>query len=95
MQYLLSADVLSACDGLKLMVYNFLQPNVTEKAKKSFVRSVGTLVNPIKSSVKSVPTASKDIRTDDIPFRIMLLLMDEVFNLRNKDLWFREELWPC
>ncbi|CAL1282040.1 unnamed protein product [Larinioides sclopetarius] len=127
MQFLLAPDILTACDGLKLMVYNFLQPNVTEKAKKSFVRSVSTFVNPIKSSVKSVgnfarmvpdtffelkvgffktffknneidavnevkPMIFKDNRTDDIPFRIMLLLMDEVFNLRNKDLWFRRRI---
>ncbi|XP_055937218.1 sorting nexin-13-like isoform X2 [Argiope bruennichi] len=126
-QFLLAPDILAACNGLKLMVYNFLQPNVTEKAKKSFVRSVSTLVNPIKSSVKSVgqfarmvpdtffelkdgflknffrnheidsvnevkPMIFKDNRTDDIPFRIMLLLMDEVFNLRNKDLWFRRRI---
>lgn len=31
-------------------------------------------------------------QTDDIPFRIILLLMDEVFNLRNKDLWFRRRI---
>ncbi|GFS51622.1 sorting nexin-13 [Nephila pilipes] len=127
MQFLLSSEILAVCDGLKLMVYNFLQPNVTEKAKKSFIRSVGTFVNPIKSSVKTVghfarlvpdtffelkvgffktffknhevdsvneikPVIFKGSRADDIPFRIILLLMDEVFNLRNKDLWFRRRI---
>ncbi|PRD34344.1 UNVERIFIED_CONTAM: Snx13 [Trichonephila clavipes] len=126
-QFILSSEILAVCDGLKIMVYNFLQPNVTEKAKKSFIRSVGTFVNPIKSSVKTVghfarlvpdtffelkvgffktffknhevdsnneikPVIFKENRADDIPFRIMLLLMDEVFNLRNKDLWFRRRI---
>ncbi|XP_042894783.1 sorting nexin-13 isoform X3 [Parasteatoda tepidariorum] len=127
MQFILSNEILAVCDGLKLMVYNFLQPNMPEKGKKSFIRSVGTFVTPIKTSVKSVgqfarlvpdtflelkdgfkkaflknsimdnsseenPTIPKDTRADDIPFRIILLLMDEVFNLRNKDLWFRRRI---
>ncbi|XP_054724255.1 sorting nexin-13-like [Uloborus diversus] len=128
--FLLSHDTLAICEGLLLMVYNFLQPNVSEKGKKSFVRSVGTLVNPIKTSVRTVgnivrlvpdtlfelkggliralsrhnevdnscttsdakPITFKEPKTDDIPFRIILLLMDEVFNLRNKDLWFRRRI---
>ncbi|KAG8189791.1 hypothetical protein JTE90_008104 [Oedothorax gibbosus] len=126
-QFVLSNEILTICEDLKPMVYNFLQPNSIEKGKKSIVRNVGTFVNPIKSSVKTVgqfarmvpdtlfelkdgfkktffknndldgipeekPLTAKDTRADDIPFRIMLLLMDEVFNLRNKDLWFRRRI---
>ncbi|KFM60860.1 Sorting nexin-13, partial [Stegodyphus mimosarum] len=125
-QFLLSPEMLAVCDGLNLLVYNFLQPNVSENKKKSFIRSV---VNPFKTSVKTVSQIVKmvpdtffelkgglvrnffrnseidscdvpdgkflpfkDSRAEDIPFRIILLLMDEVFNLRNKDLWFRRRI---
>lgn len=39
-QFLLAPDILGVCDGLNVMIYNFLQPNVCEKGKKSLVRTV-------------------------------------------------------
>ncbi|CAN8021096.1 unnamed protein product [Ixodes persulcatus] len=127
LQRILHTDVLSANRGLREMMLHFLEPGLYEKEKKQFARTVGSLVNPLKSSVRSMgnmvknasenlfdglwdgiikvlrsrPNASPvdaflegsgkvgagiDIETqDNIPLRIMLLLMDEVFDLKSKN----------
>ncbi|KAK8787153.1 hypothetical protein V5799_023072 [Amblyomma americanum] len=116
------------------MVLHFLEPGTYEKGKKQFARTMGSLVNPLKSSVRSMgtmvknapenlldglrdsivkvlrsrPTASPvdviiqgsgkvgagiDVETqDNIPLRIMLLLMDEVFDLKSKNQWLRRRI---
>ncbi|KAG0438487.1 hypothetical protein HPB47_016994 [Ixodes persulcatus] len=134
LQRILHTDVLSANRGLREMMLHFLEPGLYEKEKKQFARTVGSLVNPLKSSVRSMgnmvknasenlfdglwdgiikvlrsrPNASPvdaflegsgkvgagiDIETqDNIPLRIMLLLMDEVFDLKSKNQWLRRRI---
>ncbi|XP_077554623.1 sorting nexin-13-like [Haemaphysalis longicornis] len=135
LQQILQPEVLAAHTGLRDMALHFLEPGTYEKGKKQFARTVGSLVNPLKSSVRSMgsmvknapenlldglrdsiikvlrsrPTASPvdvmiqggsgkvgasiDIETqDNIPLRIMLLLMDEVFDLKSKNQWLRRRI---
>uniref|UniRef100_A0A224Z721 Sorting nexin 13 n=1 Tax=Rhipicephalus zambeziensis TaxID=60191 RepID=A0A224Z721_9ACAR len=133
LQQILQPDVLTANPGLRDMVLHFLEPGTYEKGKKQFARTMGSLVNPLKSSVRSMgtmvknapenlldglrdsiikvlrsrPTASPveviqgsekvgagiDVETqDNIPLRIMLLLMDEVFDLKSKNQWLRRRI---
>lgn len=134
LQRILHVDVLSVNRGLREMMLHFLEPGLYEKEKKQFARTVGSLVNPLKSSVRSMgnmvknapenlfdglrdgiikvlrsrPNASPvdaflegsgkvgagiDIETqDNIPLRIMLLLMDEVFDLKSKNQWLRRRI---
>ncbi|EEC04650.1 sorting nexin, putative [Ixodes scapularis] len=142
LQRILHVDVLSVNRGLREMMLHFLEPGLYEKEKKQFARTVGSLVNPLKSSVRSMgnmvknapenlfdglrdgiikvlrsrPNASPvdaflegsgkvgagiDIESfhvsalqtqDNIPLRIMLLLMDEVFDLKSKNQWLRRRI---
>ncbi|XP_064455979.1 sorting nexin-13-like isoform X2 [Ornithodoros turicata] len=130
----LDREVISAHPGLCEMALNFLQPGPYERGKKQRARTVGALVNPLKSSVRNMgnmvknapenlfdglrdsiikvmrsrPTATSvevlieenskvgaaiDTETqDNIPLRIMLLLMDEVFDLKSKNQWLRRRI---
>lgn len=130
----LNPEILSAHPGLCEMALNFLQPGPYEKGKKQFARTMGALVNPLRSSVRTMgnmvknapenifdglresivkvmrsrPTATSvevlleenskvgaaiDTETqDNIPLRIMLLLMDEVFDLKSKNQWLRRRI---
>ncbi|RWS29087.1 sorting nexin-like protein, partial [Leptotrombidium deliense] len=143
--------------GLKEHILHFLQPGNYEKEKTSvkISKTMNTIVNPFKTSVKTVgnvikassdnikdgihklsklgsmgstsaPTSASaksktlnstlvssssqpnflpplinnskvgkalDVETEDnIPLRIMLLLMDEVFDLKSKNMWLRRRI---
>ncbi|XP_078321983.1 sorting nexin-13-like isoform X2 [Crassostrea virginica] len=109
--------------GMKELVLKFVAPGLWEKHKSELARKMDTIVNPIRSSVKTVGRAvstdsladglgkvfksdSSDRRSldsgkvadgldgdaDNIPLRVMLLLMDEVFDLREKNTWLRRRI---
>ncbi|KAK6165250.1 hypothetical protein SNE40_022210 [Patella caerulea] len=104
------------------LVTQFLAPGLWEKHKSEIARKMDTFVNPLRSSVKHVGQAVKNVPDgitdgfgkmfkansndisgtriidrgkvgkgldpddeENIPVRIMLLLMDEVFDLRHKN----------
>lgn len=133
LQIICSSDMLNSNQGLFAMLLNFLEPKIYERGRRPLSKTVGTLVNPLKSSVKSMGNMVKtmpdtfidglrdglfrvlgskwnpslnpglvgsgkvaagiDIEGEDnIPLRIMLLLMDEVFDLKCKDQWFRRRI---
>ncbi|RWS17369.1 sorting nexin-like protein [Dinothrombium tinctorium] len=141
--------------GLKQHVLHFLEPGAYEKEKTSvkLQKTVNTLMNPFKTSVKTMGNVIKassdnlkdsfqklsklgnlgagnptpihtplsrtnpsnnshnaqilpplinnhkvgkgldvDSTEDNIPLRIMLLLMDEVFDLKSKNMWLRRRI---
>jgi len=62
----------------------------TETSTSTLTFNVSTIATPIESSKVS---ANLDIESEDnIPLRIMLLLMDEVFDLKSKNLWLRRRI---
>lgn len=137
-QGLLEKERLLHHPGMFSIVCNFLEPGVYNKGRGQLARRVDHLVNPLKSSVKTVAHTVKnapgnlvdgvfmvsdrmtdgisrvlsinkqpvrqlqnigrvssvtDVPDDDnIPLRVMMLLMDEVFDLRLRDQWLRRQL---
>ncbi|XP_076360640.1 sorting nexin-13-like isoform X2 [Tachypleus tridentatus] len=133
LQRLLRQNIFSEYPKLIDMVLCFLEPGLYEKEKRPLSKTVGTLVNPLRSSVKTMgnivktmpdnlidglkdglvkvlggrfspslnpvlPDSGKvaagiDIETqDNIPLRILVLLMDEVFDLKSKNQWLRRRI---
>lgn len=134
LQTLLNRDLWEQYPGLRDYVLKFLAPGMWEKHKSDLARKMDTVVNPLKTSVKTVGHAVKHfpdglrslshegisrLRGDsessqdgtdprlkgtkvgagldleigeNIPLRIMLLLMDEVFDLRHKNQWLRRQI---
>ncbi|XP_058808919.1 sorting nexin-13-like isoform X2 [Phymastichus coffea] len=120
--------------GLQNLLLLFLEQGDYDKGVSGGIsRTIDTLVNPLKTSMKSVTQAVKtmpdnmlntvdgvmdnisklfgnskknsvfyesvkvgaslDTETDDnIPLRIILLLMDEIFDLKNRNQWLRRRI---
>ncbi|XP_011499645.1 PREDICTED: sorting nexin-13-like [Ceratosolen solmsi marchali] len=121
--------------GLQNLLLSFLEQGDYDKGVTGghISRTIDTLVNPLKTSMKSVTQAVKtmpdnmlntvdgvmdniskffgnhkknsvlyesvkvgaslDTETDDnIPLRIILLLMDEIFDLKNRNQWLRRRI---
>ncbi|KAL5007185.1 hypothetical protein ScPMuIL_015991 [Solemya velum] len=130
-QYLLDPEQWETYQGLKYLVMKFLAPGLWEKHKSDLARKMDTIVNPLKSSMRTVGNAVKHVPAglrgsshdglskgltdesdidpqtmdstkvgagldpeseDNIPLRILLLLMDEVFDLKHKNQWLRRRL---
>ncbi|XP_034255128.1 sorting nexin-13 [Thrips palmi] len=136
LQIIVQPGVLSSHIGLVQLLLSFFEPGEYDKGVTGgqISRTFDTLVNPLKSSVRTVgqavrsmpdnllstvdgvmdgltkvfqtkPNVSKvdedsmkvgaslDQETDDnIPLRIMLLLMDEVFDLKSRNQWLRRRI---
>lgn len=136
MQILLQAGVVETHPQLQGMLLTFLEQGDYDKGVTGghISRTFDTLVNPLKTSMKTVGQAVKTmpdnlmntvdgvmdgiskvfqtrsirpsgfyesmkvgaslhIETDDnIPLRIMLLLMDEVFDLKSRNQWLRRRI---
>ncbi|XP_061179851.1 sorting nexin-13-like isoform X2 [Saccostrea echinata] len=114
LQTLMKPEIWAKYPGMKELVLKFVAPGLWEKHKSELARKMDTLVNPIKTSVKSVGRAVSqdslifkgdsmdrrsgkvsdglDVDADNIPLRVMLLLMDEVFDLREKNTWLRRRI---
>ena len=121
--------------GLQNLLLNFLEQGDYDKGVTGgqISRTIDTLINPLKTSMKTVTQAVKtmpdnmlntvdgvmdniskffgnpkkpnafyentkvgaglDVETDDnIPLRIMLLLMDEIFDLKVRNQWLRRRI---
>lgn len=120
---LMKPEIWAKYPGMKELVLKFVAPGLWEKHKSELARKMDTIVNPIRSSVKTVGRAvstdslvdglgkvfksdSNDRRAldsgkvadgldgdaDNIPLRVMLLLMDEVYDLREKNTWLRRRI---
>ncbi|KAK3099553.1 hypothetical protein FSP39_006196, partial [Pinctada imbricata] len=104
LQVLMKPDLWLQYSGMKELVLKFVAPGLWEKHKSELARKMDTVVNPLRSSIKHVGRAvttdslvdgiGKVFRGDseNIPLRIMLLLMDEVFDLREKNAWMRRRI---
>ncbi|XP_067006541.2 sorting nexin-13 [Anabrus simplex] len=136
LQILLQAGVMETHPNLQGMVLAFLEQGDYDRGVTGgqISRTIDTLVNPLKSSMRSVGQAvrtmpdnllstvdgvmdgiskvfqtrtirpsgfyesmkvgaSLHVETDDnIPLRIMLLLMDEVFDLKSRNQWLRRRI---
>ncbi|GIY68370.1 sorting nexin-13 [Caerostris extrusa] len=77
--------------GLRTFLLQFLEPKVYEKGRKPLAKNTSPVNQASPESCKVA--AGLDIEGDDnIPLRILLLLMDEVFDLKSKDQWFRKRI---
>ncbi|OQR76512.1 sorting nexin-13-like [Tropilaelaps mercedesae] len=131
LQSVLQPSVLNNKDNVEMakLVEQFLEPGRYEHTIKKSKRGVGVIVNPLRSSVKSVGSMVKNVpenifdglkdglgrvmrsraaeqfedsskvgagidvdADDNIPFRILLLLMDEVFDLKTRNTWLRRRI---
>lgn len=145
LQTLLNPGLLNSHKGMIDIVHQFLENLHWEREKSDLARKVDSLVNPFKSSVRSVGnmvrsvpnsladgvakvrnipnnmidgvgkilnvkpsnssmrneelergkvSASLDFEggEDSIPLHIMLLLMDEIFDLKNRNQWLRRRI---
>ncbi|XP_026279783.1 sorting nexin-13 [Frankliniella occidentalis] len=136
LQIIVQPGVVSSHIGLLQLLVSFFEPAEYDKGETGgqISRTFDTLVNPLKSSVRTVgqavrsmpdnllstvdgvmdglskvfqtkPNPSKideesmkvgasiDQETDDnIPLRIILLLMDEVFDLKSRNQWLRRRI---
>nr|CAD7261410.1 unnamed protein product [Timema shepardi] len=136
LQILLQTGVIDTHNHLQAMVLTFLEQGDYDKGVTGghISRTFDTLVNPLKSSMRTVGQAvrtmpdnllstvdgvmdgiakvfqgravrpagfydsmkvgaSLHVETDDnIPLRIMLLLMDEVFDLKSRNQWLRRRI---
>ncbi|XP_041367207.1 sorting nexin-13-like isoform X2 [Gigantopelta aegis] len=118
---IMKPDMWQKFQGMEDLVMRFLAPGLWEKHKSDLARKMDTIVNPLRSSMKTVGHAVKGIdgiiRNNDykadlsmpisgkvsaglhgsdteenIPLRIMLLMMNEVFDLRHKNQWLRRRI---
>lgn len=136
LQIIVQPGVVSSHIGLMQLLLSFFEPGEYDKGVTGgqISRTIDTLVNPLKTSVRTVGQAvrsmpdnllstvdgvmdglsrvfqtksntskvdeesmkvgaSLDQETDDnIPLRIMLLLMDEVFDLKSRNQWLRRRI---
>ncbi|XP_036411358.1 sorting nexin-13-like [Megalops cyprinoides] len=148
LQLLLNPEMVKACPSLTPYINDFLENKAYSKGKGDFARKMDTFVNPLRSSMRNVSNAvknlpdslaegmtkvsdnmgkmserlSQDIRQsifkvpplipksdidpehcrvsaqlddnvdDNIPLRVMLLLMDEVFDLKERNQWLRRNI---
>uniref|UniRef100_A0A8C4N4Q8 Sorting nexin 13 n=1 Tax=Eptatretus burgeri TaxID=7764 RepID=A0A8C4N4Q8_EPTBU len=150
LQVLLVAETLHNHPGLLTTILEFLENKAYNRGKGEFARKMDTLVNPLRTSVRSVSNAVRafpdslvegmtrvsdnvgkmsdklgnEIRSfsirvptilprntrptvfdnckvsahldenadENLPLRIMLLLMDEVFELKDKNQWLRRNI---
>nr|CAD7410454.1 unnamed protein product [Timema poppensis] len=117
LQILLQTGVIDTHNHLQAMVLTFLEQGDYDKGVTGghISRTFDTLVNPLKSSMRTVGQAVRTMpdnlistvdgvmdgiakvfqgrATDDnIPLRIMLLLMDEVFDLKSRNQWLRRRI---
>ncbi|XP_051519396.1 sorting nexin-13-like isoform X4 [Myxocyprinus asiaticus] len=87
LQLLLNPEMMKACSMLIPYVYDFLENKAYSKGKGDFARKSD--IDPEHCRV----SAQLDDNVDDnIPLRVMLLLMDEVFDLKERNQWLRRNI---
>ncbi|XP_048059470.1 sorting nexin-13 isoform X3 [Megalobrama amblycephala] len=94
LQLLLNPEMVKACPTLLPYVYDFLENKAYSKGKGEFARKVPPLLQ--KSDIDPehcrVSAQLDDNVDDNIPLRVMLLLMDEVFDLKERNQWLRRNI---
>ncbi|XP_069716441.1 sorting nexin-13 isoform X5 [Phaenicophaeus curvirostris] len=94
LQLLLSPEMMKACPALAHYVYDFLENKAYSKGKGDFARKVPPLMQKTYSDPDHCRVAATidDNVDDNIPLRVMLLLMDEVFDLKERNQWLRRNI---
>ncbi|XP_058610489.1 sorting nexin-13 isoform X6 [Onychostoma macrolepis] len=94
LQLLLNPEMVKACPVLIPYVYDFLENKAYSKGKGDFARKVPPLIakSDIDPEHCRVSAQLDDNVDDNIPLRVMLLLMDEVFDLKERNQWLRRNI---
>ncbi|XP_050992700.1 sorting nexin-13 isoform X3 [Labeo rohita] len=94
LQLLLNPEMVKACPVLMPYVYDFLENKAYSKGKGDFARKVPPLIakSDIDPEHCRVSAQLDDNVDDNIPLRVMLLLMDEVFDLKERNQWLRRNI---
>uniref|UniRef100_A0A674G7P4 Sorting nexin-13 n=1 Tax=Taeniopygia guttata TaxID=59729 RepID=A0A674G7P4_TAEGU len=94
LQLLLNPEMMKASPALAHYVYDFLENKAYSKGKGDFARKVPPLMQKTCSDPDHCRVAAPidDNVDDNIPLRVMLLLMDEVFDLKERNQWLRRNI---
>ncbi|XP_025935963.1 sorting nexin-13 isoform X3 [Apteryx rowi] len=94
LQLLLNPEMMKASPALAHYVYDFLENKAYSKGKGDFARKVPPLIQKTCSDPEHCRVAAPidDNVDDNIPLRVMLLLMDEVFDLKERNQWLRRNI---
>ncbi|KAM7177255.1 sorting nexin-13 isoform 4-T4 [Macrochelys suwanniensis] len=94
LQLLLNPEMIKASPALAHCVYDFLENKAYSKGKGDFARKVPPLMQKTDSDPEHCRVAAQldDNVDDNIPLRVMLLLMDEVFDLKERNQWLRRNI---
>ncbi|XP_016115948.1 sorting nexin-13-like isoform X3 [Sinocyclocheilus grahami] len=93
LQLLLNPEMVKAWPMLIPYVYDFLENKAYSKGKGDFARKVPPLIAKDIDPEHCRVSAQLDDNVDDnIPLRVMLLLMDEVFDLKERNQWLRRNI---
>uniref|UniRef100_A0A8B9C1P6 Sorting nexin-13 n=1 Tax=Anser brachyrhynchus TaxID=132585 RepID=A0A8B9C1P6_9AVES len=94
LQLLLNPEMMKASPALAHYVYDFLENKAYSKGKGDFARKVPPLIQKTYSDPDHCRVAAPidDNVDDNIPLRVMLLLMDEVFDLKERNQWLRRNI---
>ena len=94
LQLLLNPEMMKASPALAHYVYDFLENKAYSKGKGDFARKVPPLIQKTYSDPDYCRVAATidDSVDDNIPLRVMLLLMDEVFDLKERNQWLRRNI---
>ncbi|XP_070471941.1 sorting nexin-13 isoform X3 [Equus przewalskii] len=94
LQLLLTPEMMKASPALAHYVYDFLENKAYSKGKGDFARKVPPLIPKADSDPEHCRVSAQldDTVDDNIPLRVMLLLMDEVFDLKERNQWLRRNI---
>ncbi|XP_014686047.1 sorting nexin-13 isoform X3 [Equus asinus] len=94
LQLLLTPEMMKASPALAHYVYDFLENKAYSKGKGDFARKVPPLIPKTDSDPEHCRVSAQldDTVDDNIPLRVMLLLMDEVFDLKERNQWLRRNI---
>ncbi|XP_032142937.1 sorting nexin-13 isoform X3 [Sapajus apella] len=94
LQLLLAPEMMKASPALAHYVYDFLENKAYSKGKGDFARKVPPLIPKTDADPEHRRVAAQldDNVDDNIPLRVMLLLMDEVFDLKERNQWLRRNI---
>ncbi|XP_064146104.1 sorting nexin-13 isoform X4 [Loxodonta africana] len=94
LQLLLTPEMMKASPALAHYVYDFLENKAYSKGKGDFARKVPPLLPKTDSDPEHCRVSAQldDNVDDNIPLRVMLLLMDEVFDLKERNQWLRRNI---
>ncbi|XP_059568471.1 sorting nexin-13 isoform X3 [Myotis daubentonii] len=94
LQLLLTPEMMKASPVLAHYVYDFLENKAYSKGKGDFARKMPPLIPKTDSDPEHCRVSAQldDTVDDNIPLRVMLLLMDEVFDLKERNQWLRRNI---